>query len=113
MMEGLSLAAANALGNEIAKWYADRLPDPHVLEFEKVMSPLLMMKAKMYAGIKYEGKIGPDDGRLMVRGIAAVRRDNFKAAVAAQQQLLDYVMKCPSVDQIKVGGRAAPLNPPA
>ena len=61
MMEGLSLEAANVLGEKIAKWYADRLPDPHVLEFEKIMCPLLMMKAKMYAGIKYEGKVGPGD----------------------------------------------------
>ena len=93
-MEGLSLAAANTIGDAIAAWYADRLAPPHVLEFEKVMSPLLMMKAKMYAGIKYEGSMRPEDGKLMVRGIAVVRRDNFPAAVTAQKALLNAVMKC-------------------
>ena len=93
-MEGLSLAAANTIGDAIASWYADRLAPPHVLEFEKVMCPLLMMKAKMYAGIKYEGSTRPEDGKLMVRGIAVVRRDNFPAAVSAQKALLDAIMRC-------------------
>ena len=50
MTQGLSLAAANALGNQVATWYAARLPAPHILEYEKVMSPLLLIMAKMYAG---------------------------------------------------------------
>ena len=94
-LEGLSLGAANRVGDLIAAYYKERLPEPHVLEFEKIMCPLLMMRAKMYAGIKYEGSVRPEDGKLMVRGIAVVRRDNFPAAVEAQKALLDAVMKCP------------------
>ena len=37
---------------------------------------------------------------MMIRGIAVVRRDNFLAAVSAQQKLLDFMMLCPPTADI-------------
>lgn len=50
------------------------LPAPHVLEYEKVFYPLMLITKKRYAGDKYE--FDPEKSKFTSMGIVLKRRDN-------------------------------------
>lgn len=50
------------------------LPAPHVLEYEKVFYPMMLITKKRYAGDKYE--FNPDKCKFTSMGIVLKRRDN-------------------------------------
>lgn len=50
------------------------LPAPHVLEYEKVFYPMMLITKKRYAGDKYE--FSPDKCKFTSMGIVLKRRDN-------------------------------------
>ncbi len=81
-----------AIAEELGEGATRLFPDTVLLEFEKVFHPYLLIKKKMYAGMKYE-----DDPhappRLDVKGLAVVRRDNCKFLRDVMGTLLHKVMQ--------------------
>ena len=92
LLAGLSMAAAAALSDAISAYFSEVIPKPHVLEFEKILCPLLLLKKKQYAGMKYEGKYEAGSGSMLLRGIAAVRRDNCLFSKRAQMEVLTALL---------------------
>ena len=102
LAHGASSELGEKIGKGVAKFFATQLPVPHVLEYEKMIRPFLLVGPKMYAGTKYEGSIVPGSGRRIDRGIALARRDNFLAVVTAQNAVVEAALSG--------GGRAEALQ---
>lgn len=67
-------------------------PDSVLLEFEKVFCPYLLIKKKMYAGVKYEDDPN-DPPTLDVKGLALARRDNCALVRSTMKGVLISVMQ--------------------
>lgn len=61
----------------LQKKFLERLPSPHVCEYEKVYYPWILLSKKRYVGYKYEE--ATDTPKFSYNGIVLVRRDNCAA----------------------------------
>ena len=88
----VTMAESFAIGKQLAVEATRLFPDTVQLEFEKVFSPYLLIKKKMYAGMKYEDspELTP---KLDVKGLAVVRRDNCKFLRDLLRDILYKVMR--------------------
>jgi DNA polymerase delta subunit 1 len=59
------------------------------LEFEKVLSPLILWRKKRYSGLCYEE---PDTPTLLVKGIELVRRDSLPIVKTIQREILEKLL---------------------
>lgn len=85
----LTLEEAFSIGESISKFVSDSLPNPLVLEFEKVYHPFVLMNKKRYAGC---AKTSPSDsGRIDMKGIETVRRDNCLLVRELMQECIEKV----------------------
>ena len=88
----VSMLSSFAIGKELARGATGLFPDTVQLEFEKVFCPYLLIKKKMYAGMKYEDS--PDlPPKLDVKGLAVVRRDNCQLLRDMLRSILYKVMR--------------------
>jgi len=84
-----TLEEAMAKGSEMERIM--NLPEgpfhsPNKLEFEKVSYPFLITKKKLYAAMCYEP--GETEGKMDVKGLQCVRRDNFPHLANTQRDFL-------------------------
>jgi len=114
---GCSLQAAAEAAARIERFFLDGvLKPPHKLAFEKVLGgqggAVAFYRKKMYAAVKYEDGYGPDAvGKLFVRGLSAIRRDNAsvtKDTVTAVMKLL-FLSRAPREDVVDFCGRTLAL----
>jgi len=88
----VTMAESFAIGKQLAMEATRLFPDTVQLEFEKVFSPYLLIKKKMYAGMKYEDSPGLAP-KLDVKGLAVVRRDSCKFLRDLLRDILYKVMR--------------------
>ena len=78
-------------GKHASKVLSNLFPEPIKMEFEKVYATFLLMNKKRYAGLIY--KELNDIGKLDIKGIECVRRDNFLLLRQMQKELLNILLK--------------------
>jgi DNA polymerase delta subunit 1 len=78
----------------VATWAASEISKtfkaPHDLEMEKMYHPYILYSKKRYAAIKYESPTDP--GKMDVKGIALVRRDNCPLVKDVLSECLDALL---------------------
>jgi len=96
---GISLVEAFEMGDKVGKFVTKELPRPLTLAFEKVYHPFLLMSKKRYAGTS---KSSPEDrGRLDIKGIEVVRRDNCKLVRDLMKECLQAIFMQNNVEKAK------------
>jgi DNA polymerase delta subunit 1 len=88
----VTMAESFVIAKRLAVEATRLFPDTVQLEFEKVFFPYLLIKKKMYAGMKYEDAPGLAP-KLDVKGLAVVRRDNCKFLRDILRNILYNVMR--------------------
>ena len=88
-----TLEANFAEGYKIAEAIGDLFGYPIVLEMEKVYTPMLYLKKKMYAAVMYEHSTGK--GKLDIKGIALARGDSSSLTKQLQLKTIEIIMKNP------------------
>ena len=69
------ISDAVRIGHKASKIVSSHFPDPLELRFERVAFPLLLLHVNRYAGRTFTHEDeGPDDGKLLVRGIRSMWR---------------------------------------
>lgn len=87
-LEGKSIQETITLIKSMCTDYSKTLPRPMSLEFENVLSPLLLLKKKKYIAAKV---MGFDKRVLHMRGIETVRRDNCKLVEQIMLWIIDKI----------------------
>lgn len=78
------------VASDVAKRISDTFKPPHELEMEKIYLPYVLYSKKRYAAIKYEDP--SDKGKMDVKGIALVRRDNCPLVKDVLSECLDALL---------------------
>lgn len=78
------------VASDVAKRISATFKPPHELEMEKIYHPYVLYSKKRYAAIKYEDPA--DDGKMDVKGIALVRRDNCPLVKDVLSECLDAML---------------------
>lgn len=94
-LEGVDMERARQLAMEMSAYASKLWPPPHKLEAEKIYNPLLLVKKKKYAGLKY--LMDPETGGLQPpkvdsSGLETVRRDNCKFSTEVLDRVLHILM---------------------
>ncbi len=83
------IEAGKALGDELTKTLYKQ---PHVLEYEKVYMPILLMAKKRYAARMFE--FDPETPtKIDIKGLQIVRRDSPPFVRTVMQRVLDAIME--------------------
>jgi len=88
----VSMEEAFEIGARLGQQATKLFPDTVLLEFEKVFWPYLLIKKKMYVGVKYEDS-PTDPPKLDCKGLAMVRRDNCRFLRTLMRTILNKVMQ--------------------
>lgn len=88
----VSMERAFEIGLALGNGATQLFPDTVLLEFEKVFYPYLLIKKKMYAGMKYEDS-PTDPPKLDAKGLAVARRDNCQLLRDLMRTILNMVMR--------------------
>ena len=88
-----TLEACFAEGHKITVAIGEKFGYPISLEMEKVYSPMLYTKKKMYAAIMYTHP--NDKGVLDVKGLASARGDSSSLTKSLQLKVIDVIMQKP------------------
>jgi DNA polymerase elongation subunit (family B) len=82
------------IGGDICKAIDEKYGAPIELEFEKVYRPMCYVGKKMYAAMMFES---PDDteGKLDVKGLAAVKSNTSKLTMDLQTTIINTIMRNP------------------
>ena len=78
------------IASDVAKRISETFKPPHELEMEKIYLPYVLYSKKRYAAIKYEDP--SDEGKMDVKGIALVRRDNCPLVKDVLGECLDALL---------------------
>lgn len=89
-----TVAASFTEGHKITAAIEELFGSPISLEMEKVYTPMLYLKKKMYAAIMYTHPI--DKGNLDVKGIALARGDSSSLTKRLQLNSINIIMKNPT-----------------
>lgn len=72
---------------------------PMRIEFEKIFSPYLLLKKKIYCGCKWSPKIGDNKPMLHMSGVEAIRRDKVLYVSKTMEGLFDLIMMQNGTDE--------------
>lgn len=86
-----AIEMAIKMGMEAEAAIQPELPKPHVLEYEKVFYPFILITKKRYIGIKYEHN--PEEGKKTSMGVVTKRRDNAPILKHTFIGVVDTLMK--------------------
>lgn len=78
------------VASDVAQRISETFKAPHELEMEKIYLPYVLYSKKRYAAIKYEDP--SDKGKMDVKGIALVRRDNCPLVKDVLGECLDALL---------------------
>lgn len=78
------------VASDVARRISETFKAPHELEMEKIYLPYVLYSKKRYAAIKYEDP--SDKGKMDVKGIALVRRDNCPLVKDVLGECLDALL---------------------
>ncbi len=84
------LKAQFDIATRVAEQISKTFKAPHELEMEKIYYPYVLYSKKRYAAIKYEDP--NEQGKMDVKGIALVRRDNAPILKSVLQECLDTIL---------------------
>ena len=100
-VEGDDMASHFKLGEELAAMISKEFPDPILLEFEKVYSPLLMFTKKRYAAMMHTSLERPP--KRDIKGLQVIRRDSPAAIRDAISACLDAMLRrAPSLEVVDI-----------
>jgi DNA polymerase delta subunit 1 len=100
-----TLTASFAEGSKITVAIGEMFGTPIALEMEKVYTPMLYLKKKMYAAIMYEKPT--DAGKLDVKGIALARGDSSMMTKKLQLESINIIMNNPTNARDSIKGLIA------
>jgi hypothetical protein len=94
LQKGVNRQASRDGTVDIAKYCTTLFPTPVALEFEKLSDRSVFKDTKKrYALNLYDDKFDDDDaGKVKVRGMSLVRRDNFRFKQRLEKTLLDIIL---------------------
>lgn len=78
------------VASDVARKISETFKAPHELEMEKIYMPYVLYSKKRYAAIKYEDP--SEKGKMDVKGIALVRRDNCPLVKDVLGECLDALL---------------------
>jgi DNA polymerase delta subunit 1 len=96
-LAGRDVARCIRLTHEASAEFRKTIKPPHNLEFDKVLSPLILVSKKRYAGIKYEADDGRP-GKFTSMGLVLRRRDNAPIVKAIYGGIIERIMRDRALD---------------
>ena len=90
-----AVAEASRMTVALAALINARLRPPKKIEFEKVLSTMLLLSKKRYAGLKYEAgfDFAKDTPELLVKGLQSVRRDGSPLVRNLVRDVIDSILR--------------------
>jgi len=96
-----SLETAAKLGEKISKEISKLLPQPMLLEFEKIYRSFLLLSKKRYAGWMFEkSQNGEWKDRIDTKGIETVRREWCDLVGEVVEKVINMLLKQPDVNLV-------------
>ena len=89
------IARAIAIGQDVEKRIKVELPGVHVLAYEKVLFPFILISKKRYLALKYEES--PDSCKQISMGLVLKRRDNAPILKHCYLGVIDNIVKYKNV----------------
>lgn len=90
--EQKDIMAHAKLAEEIAGKITAILPQPNLLEFEKLYSPYLLFQKKRYAGVCFPEPVQRDKFKVDIKGLSLIRRDSAPISRHISKIALDTIL---------------------